>query len=183
MFKTLIAAALVAAPLLTGCQAAAPAAPQAKPVRHVMEAASSGTLFGVQFGGSYYSNNYRDSHDNWTTSETWNTGASLSGKGTLVKASPFRYVYQVPDDQVLILNQVDGGGSISINGYGYHVPQTGMQYMFGPGELVVFNFGPNVTNSYSGSTSRTIIYQGLAISGYTISPDLLGGQGLVRGSK
>jgi hypothetical protein len=89
----------------------------------------------------------------------------------------------VPDDQVLILNQVDGGGSISINGYGYHVPQTGMQYMFGPGELVVFNFGPNVTNSYSGSTSRTIIYQGLAISGYTISPDLLGGQGLVRGSK
>lgn len=196
MFKHLTALVLTIAPLLAGCQMSPAAAPApvartaaATPLtahaklsesglRHVLD--NSATLWGVQFGGSYSSYDYRDPSDHWATRETWNVNATLSGPGQLIKASRDRYVFQVPDGQVLVLNQVAGVGSVAINGFWYSAAQPNMHYVFGPGELVVLTFTMTQMNTYYSQTSRGWSYQPLAISGYLADPALIGGQAGVK---
>lgn len=194
MFKKLLAALLTIAPLTTGCQAAAPSLPATPAVaptkalvaprlvdtaklRRVLQAADgSMSLFGISFSQGLYT--YWDRNG---TTESWTTNMQFSGKGELIKASRNRYIYEVPENQVLVLNQTQGKGQILLNNYGYTVPQAAMSYLFGPGETVVFTFYPNQSWGASYQNSASYTFDSLGISGYTGSPELMGKLGLAKG--
>lgn len=188
---TAITLALFAAPSLAGCQQAAPSLAPVTPalsaearfqgqplkaprlldaaqVRRVLQAGDGLTIFGINFSMSYYRRTRKGPDE-----ERWTSNYSFAGRGALTKASHDRLVYQVPDDQVLILNQSEGQGSINLNGYRFTV-NSQIAYMFGPGELVVFTFQPTQTYASSGSNSVSIAYASLGISGYVGSPEMIG---------
>jgi hypothetical protein len=194
MIKQLLAVLLAVAPLTTGCQAAAPGLPPTPAVetakalaaprlietaklRRVLQTADGGmSLFGIGFSQSLYT--YWDRNG---TTESWNTNMQFSGKGELIKASRNRFIYEVPENQVLVLNQTQGKGQILLNNYGYTVPQAAMSYLFGPGETVVFTFYPNQSWGASYQNSASYTFDSLGISGYTGSPELMGKLGLAKG--
>jgi hypothetical protein len=189
---TAITLALFAAPSLAGCQQAAPnlapvtpaissearfqgqplKAPRlvdAAQVRRVLQANGDGlTLFGINFSMSYYRRTRKGPDE-----VRWSSNHSFAGRGVLTKASHDRLVYQVPDDQVLILNQSEGQGAINLNGYRFNV-NSQIAYMFGGGELVVFTFQPTQTYASSGRDTTSISYASLGISGYVGSPEMIG---------
>ncbi|MNS51757.1 hypothetical protein D3C72_844490 [compost metagenome] len=194
MLKKLITVLLAVTPLTAGCHTAAPtlpAAPAAAPakaltaprlvdnakLRRVLQTADGGmSLFGISFSQSLYT--YWDRNG---TTESWNTNMQFSGKGELIKASRNRFIYEVPENQVLVLNQTQGKGQILLNNYGYSVPQAAMSYLFGPGETVVFTFYPNQSWGASYQNSASYTFDSLGISGYTGSPELMGKLGLAKG--
>jgi hypothetical protein len=185
--------ALAAMPSLSGCQAATPtvtlpsretAAPAAAPglslkaprllgaaqVRRVLQAASDGlTIFGVNYNASY-----RRYDGKKTRTETWTVSAPFTGRGTFTKASHDRFVYEVPADQMLIINQTQGQGRIALNGYAFRTGEGSVAYMFGPGELVVFTFLPDQTYASSRGDTVTKSFSAIGISGYVGSPELIG---------
>jgi hypothetical protein len=187
-----ITLALFAAPSLTGCQHTAPVLAPVSPaiasevqfqgqplkaprlidaaqVRRVFQASGDGlTLFGINFSMSYFRETRKG-----PDYERWSSSHSFAGRGVLTKASHNRLVYQVPDDQVLILNQSEGKGSINLNGYRFDVSSQ-IAYMFGAGELVVFTFQPTQTYASSGRDTTSISYSSLGISGYVGSPEMIG---------
>jgi hypothetical protein len=201
MLKPITAALLAIAPVLTGCHTAIPtmSAPAAAVSATAKVApALTGTqvrrLLAVEGGAALWGINYSQHQSrSWGKSynKTTDTGnAAFTGKGTLVRAAFNRYVYQVPDGQVLIHNKVEGGnganysGAIAVNGFGVGVTNTAeLNYVYGPGELVVFTFNPAQSYAYNGSGSGYTNYYGVSISGYTASPDMLASLGGVRGSK
>lgn len=194
MLKKLLAILLAVTPLTAGCHTAAPtlpAAPAAAPakalaaprlvetakLRRVLQTADGGmSLFGISFSQSLYT--WWDRNGSY---ENWNTNMQFSGKGELIKASRNRYIYEVPENQVLVLNQTQGKGQILLNNYGYTVPQATMSYLFGPGETVVFTFYPNQNWGSNYGSSSSFTYDPLGISGYTGSPELMGKLGLAKG--
>lgn len=109
---------------------------------------------------------------------TYMTGnASLVGKGALAQVAYNRYVYTVPNDQVLVLNHLGGGGTISLDGYDVDASRTDLHTVFGAGERVVLTFTPSLhyvapTPSQEGYADG---YNGLTLEGFTVSPNLLGG--------
>lgn len=185
MFKALFCTALIAS-LLTGCKAAAPVAAPVAPhaTYHTLDAgASSATLFGMRV--TILNDRIAPPVYDTRFSDRWQSQIQSANSDALTKASYNRVIYQVPDDQALVINQIQGSGSITINGYPINVPQADTHYVFGPGELVVFNFSPTYSRyedkSRWGIDFRVIDwYNPISISGYTADPAMLGGQAGVK---
>lgn len=211
MTKRILTMWLPLAALLTGCQSQAlpvgsdvpstpsfsirETAPLARPkvlsetqTRRLMQVAGTASLWGARYTqsvvrGAYYDRNRRLTHYNNTSGD-----AAFSGKGELVRVSYNRYLYRVPADQVLVLNTVEGNGTVYVNGYGLGTNQPrAVHYLFGPGENVVLNYTPNVshTRHIDGRQTYTnyAYYHPVAMSGFTVSPNLLGGTGALGGAK
>ncbi|HEY9720861.1 MAG TPA: hypothetical protein V6D47_02540 [Oscillatoriaceae cyanobacterium] len=109
---------------------------------------------------------------------TYLTGnADFVGKGSLKKASYNRYIYQVPDNQMLVINHLAGSGAISMDGYSVDASRGDVHYVFGAGEIVVFSFSPtrHFVNTTVNSEGHYSGYDGLTIEGFTVSPNVLGG--------
>jgi hypothetical protein len=190
MKKACVAAFLLLA-TLSGCGATSlPSAPtpgvtaSAQPKRHVLEAGGA-ALWGVNFSMKWQQVRTRDRYTGERGFfEGFTASPVFAGKGELIPLSHDRYVYQVPEDQVLVINQIEGAGVIFINGYGataYGEPLT-VNYVFGPGELVGIRFHPQSAGStstpesyYYESTTRN--YTALNISGYVADPSLFSGAG------
>jgi hypothetical protein len=206
MLKVIATIALLAlvAMSLPGCQAASGVQPPSgAPIQATRAPSSTGpaprTLTGAQlrrvladdgasiWGLSYTQSDYSEWGRNYSR-EVKSGNHTFSGRGTLTKVDYNRYAYQVPDDQVLIINHAQGGtnspgvnaylGAVAMNGFGHNIVTGGsLHYVFGPGELVVFTMYPNFLYAYSGSGSGSISYHAVAISGYTASPKLFAGVG------
>ncbi|MFN3429060.1 MAG: hypothetical protein ACK46X_03795 [Candidatus Sericytochromatia bacterium] len=213
MLKVLATIALLAAIAMSlpGCHAApaqpavqAPSPPQVATPAINAGAKAPRTLSSAQLrrvladdGASIWGLGYTQSFY-WETGRTYSinryTGAhTFTGRGTLTKVDYNRYAYQVPDDQVLIINNAQGGtnypglgayqGSVALNGFGHTINGGNLYYVFGPGELVVFTMYPNFLYAYSGSSSGSTSYHPVSISGYTASPKLFAGVGGGLGGK
>ena len=211
MTKRLLMMGLPLVALLAGCQnqampsaVATPAvstsvrsvAPAAAPqvldqaqVRRLMQVAGSAALWGVTYSQSYSGGSRKVTvNSNWwyESYSNFSGNAAFSGKGELLRVAYNRYIYRVPSDQVLVLNTLEGNGQFFINGYSTAVRGT-VHYLFGPGEQVILNFNPAVSSykyydqgraSY-GNTS----YHPLTMSGFTVSPSLLGATGALGGAR
>ncbi|HEY9720863.1 MAG TPA: hypothetical protein V6D47_02550 [Oscillatoriaceae cyanobacterium] len=162
----------------------ASAAPHA-PLKPISEAAVRHLLNDVTNDACIWAVQYSQSLPRIRMGYAWMDGAitgsaSLVGKGNLIKASYNRYVYRVPDDQVLVVNHFRGSGTLSVDGYSLD-SSSDVHYVFGSGELVVLRFDPTSytagASSYSGCmwNSCYTAYDGLDIEGFTVSPSLLGG--------
>lgn len=198
-------ASLLMLAALTGCQAVAPVAVPATPslgtpafsvtaapegpaprvitgpqLRRVLAADASATLWGINYS---LTENRTWSKKRGET-KTFRVSYSFAGRGELIKADYDRFVYQVPDDQVLIINKLVGGnnattyanpyqGTVILNGFGVHIYDHDAHYVFGPGELVVIKMQPNFLYAHNGDDSGYTNYHGLHLSGYVGSPDLL----------
>lgn len=208
--KKLLALAPLLLATLTGCQAAAPAptavaapalsvtgAPEgpaprviAGPLlRRLLAADTSATLWGIN-----YSLTENRSWNKKGETKTFKVSYTFAGRGELIKADIDRFVYQVPDDQVLIINKLVGGnnattyanpyqGTVWLNGFGVHIYEHDAHYVFGPGELVVIKMQPNFLYAYNGDNSGYTNYHGLSLSGYVGSPDLLAQASGTRATK
>lgn len=184
-------------------------------MRHVMNVSSDqATLWGLDYSQSYLYNSgicsntcagadgktYR-SGQYYVLKDAFSGNANFVGAGTLTKGSYYRYVYQVPEGQALVINKLDGNGTVYVNGFpasvqrgfwlgyasggGTSYPDKGLSpinYLFGPGSLVVVTFYPNMCyESYSSSYYGQYItrsYTNLNISGFTVSPQLLSSIGV-----
>lgn len=209
MFKAMCSAVAIAT-LLAGCQATplqaptlAAVAPQTiadGQVRRLLSVEGGAGLWGINYSLYRAKGSYKHSwyEVNWAgrlrkRTETiryddYHGNANFAGKSELLKASYDRYVYRVPDDQVLVLNQTEGTGTIYLNGFAVRVSDTvrPVHYMFGPGEELVIRFVPDIQLK-SGDSSRSSShyvynYHSLHISGFTTSPNLLGSIGASTGS-
>lgn len=182
-FKTLFAAVLagVFALQATPAQAAAP---------------SLGTLWGFSFTNARLNlTTYRMYDELWLkqaqpgevvigrrhnvltikVSEAWAATYSSSAGQALTYLGEGRFLYRVPMGRMLVLNRMENGGRIAINGfslsqspvytrYMHEVPPTHeINYVFGPGETVLFTMN---LNEYA---------QACTISGSLVAPELLGG--------
>jgi hypothetical protein len=215
MKKLLALAPLLMLAALTGCQAAAPVAAPATPwlsppafsvtgapegpapriltgsqLRRVLAADASATLWGINYSLS--------EHRSWSKkrgeTKTFRVSYAFAGRGELIKADYDRFVYQVPDDQVLIINKLVGGhnattyanpyqGSVILNGFGVQIFEQDAHYVFGPGELVVIKMQPNFQYAFNGDDSGYTNYYPLSLSGYVGSPDLLAQASGTRATK
>lgn len=212
MFKRFLTLLLPLTALLAGCQSQAlpgavgappssfsvrTTAPAAAPkvlseaqVRRLMQVAGTASLWGATYSQSYQEGTRQPVRGDYVYEHYRNfTGnAAFSGKSELLRLAYNRYVYRVPADQVLVLNTVEGRGTLYVNGYGISAGQPrSVHYLFGPGELVVFNFTPTLsgTSGWDGRQvyQRSYSYYPLAVSGFTVSPSLLGGTGALGGAK
>ena len=211
MTKRLLTMGLPLAALLTGCQTQAlPVAavvpsvstsvqsvsPSVEPktldqaqVRRLMQVAGTASLWGVTYSQSYASGTRRaGTGSNWwyENYSSFSGNAAFSGKGELRRVAYNRFVYRVPADQVLVLNTIEGNGQFIINGFST-IARGRVHYLFGPGEQVILNFNPAVAVARYYDLGRqsywATSYQPLTMSGFTVSPSLLGGTGALGGAK
>jgi hypothetical protein len=105
-----------------------------------------------------------DGVSNWCVqSFGWNVDWSRTGAGQFETighhasaAYSERFTFTVPEDQVLVINEL--GGSLAINGFDVGSAQREkVDYLFGSGEVVIFSCGP-----------------GAWAAGFTADPALLG---------
>lgn len=176
MMKAMLLAMMIVSALTGWTAALAPAA---------QAATGSAALWGINYSqvrvhiwGKNTTTGVRFDNDVLTANPVF------SGKGELVPLTAGSYVFRVPDDQVLVINQIEGQGVIFINGYGaqaYGAPLS-VQYVFGPGELVGIRFAPVVTGSGKVTNKKyydrhDTSYSRLHISGYLADPSLFNGAG------
>ncbi|HEY9720864.1 MAG TPA: hypothetical protein V6D47_02555 [Oscillatoriaceae cyanobacterium] len=183
--------ALAAALLLTGCQAApelapVPVAPQAAPptsisrnaVRHLLDASPNDACMWTVTYAQSIPKVWNKYWEKWVDGSLTGS-ATLVGKGALITASYNRYVYRVPNDQVLVLHNVGGGGAISIDGYATSGSRE-LNFVYGPGEVLVFRFDPSwyTAGDVSGECmwdSCYTAYHGMSVEGITVNPSMLTG--------
>lgn len=211
MTKRLLTLGLPWAALLTGCQtqalpgavgvpsastsvrsvspAAAPRVLDQAQVRRLMQAAGTASLWGVTYSQSYSSGTRRaGTGSNWwyENYSSFSGNAAFSGKGQLQRVAYNRFVYPVPADQVLVLNTIEGNGQFFINGFST-IARGRVHYLFGPGEQVILNFNPAVAVAryydYGRQSYWATSYQPLTMSGFTVSPNLLGATGALGGAR
>lgn len=113
----------------------------------------------------------------------WRYDGTFSGDGAIQHLDQARFLYEVPAGRVLILNRAEFPARIAINGFplavgGWertHQLDT-VDYVFGPGEQVLFTF-PH--RAYTGNDSSQMHdredARPAALSGMTADPALFGG--------
>lgn len=170
--------------------------------RHLL-AAGSQTLFGASYRvtrtygqkaiwGKWFNGKWwYDTITGYAKLNEYVPDAQFSSNSDLIKASYDRYVYQVPEGQVLVLNQIQGLGKIYVNGFQLTASDDSrtIQYLIGGGELVTFRFDPTTglkkTRTTGGKGDGTDINVDVSytvsISGFTVNPEALNGRGAVVG--
>jgi hypothetical protein len=103
----------------------------------------------------------------------WILKYKYGGDGQAQHLGDGRFSYTVPTGKVFVLNTVENPQSVTVNGFvlGDGTARRidvryGISYVFGEGEVVVFNFGPNSS-----------------VSGFTADPELFAGVGFGAGAK
>lgn len=202
MIKQLSALTLLGALFLTGCRspaapvlaATAPRTLSDQQVRRVL-ALGPTSIWGLahtqRFDGDFLAGKAGYKFD---LKVRWTSNYSTPDATPITRLSHNRYMYKVPADRALVLNRIDGRGSVFINGYEVPVKtyfdgvRNAIHYVFGPGEEIVLNFAPEFLD---GSASDRIpgsiryamytTYHPLSLTGFTIDPSLLGSMGLDGG--
>lgn len=160
------------------------------PTRRVLATASA-TLWGVTFDQTHRHHYSRSSRSGgyFFNDHFWNSEHPFSGPGTLEKLSLDRFAYQVPEDEVLVINHLGGQGVVFINGYGAKVSaeRQDVHYVFGPGQTVFFRFAPGEKSKedLADKFENDILtrFHTMTVSGYVGDPALLGGAVQANGGK